>query len=126
MKIDIFNHLYPKRFFEQFIADGAAGKDMGKRVANIPTLVDLDKRFRAMDEFGDFRQVLTLPSPPLEVLAPADRSPWMARAANDQLAELVQKHPDRFIAFVASLPLNNPDETLVEMERAATNPGAEA
>jgi uncharacterized protein len=97
---------------------------MGKRVANIATIVDLDARFRAMDEFGDFRQVLTLPSPPLEVLAGPDRSPAMARAANDQLAELVRKHPDRFVAFAASLPLNNPDEALKEMERAVTQLGA--
>jgi len=124
MKIDIFNHFYPRRFFDQFIADGAAGKDMGKRVSNIPTLVDLDQRFRAMDEFGDFRQVLTLPSPPLEVLAPPDRAAVMARAANDQLAELVRKHPDRFVAFAASLPMNNPDETMKEMERAITQLGA--
>jgi aminocarboxymuconate-semialdehyde decarboxylase len=124
MKIDIFNHLYPKRFFEQFIADGAAGKDMGKRVSNIPTLVDLDARFRAMDEFGEFRQVLSLPSPPLEVLAGPDRSPIMARAANDQLAELVQKYPDRFVAFTASLPMNNPDAALAETERAITQLGA--
>jgi predicted TIM-barrel fold metal-dependent hydrolase len=124
MKIDIFNHLYPRRFFDQFIADGAAGKDMGKRVSSIATLVDLDQRFRAMDEFGEFRQVLTLPSPPLEALAGPDRSPVMARAANDQLAELVRKHPDRFIAFVASLPLNNVDESLKEMERAVTQLGA--
>ena len=124
MKIDIFNHLYPRQFFDEFIAGGAAGKDMGKRVSNIATIVDLDARFRAMDEFGDFRQVLTLPSPPLEVLAGPERSPVMARAANDQLAELVRKHPDRFPAFAASLPLNNPDEALKEMERAVTQLGA--
>jgi predicted TIM-barrel fold metal-dependent hydrolase len=124
MKIDIFNHLYPRRFFQQFIADGAAGKDMGKPVSNIPTIVDLDARFRAMDEFGEFRQVLTLPSPPLEALAGPDRTPAMARAANDGLAELVAKHPDRFVAFAASLPLNNPDETMKEMERAVTQLGA--
>ncbi len=124
MKIDIFNHLYPRKFFDTYIAGGAAGKDMGKRVSNIATIVDLDARFRAMDEFGDFRQVLTLPSPPLEVLAGPDRSPIMARAANDQLAELVRKHPDRFPAFAASLPLNNPDEALKEMERAVTQLGA--
>jgi aminocarboxymuconate-semialdehyde decarboxylase len=68
--------------------------------------------------------VLTRPSPPLEALAGPDRSPVMARAANDQLAELVARHPDRFIAFVASLPLNNPDESLKEMERAVTQLGA--
>ncbi|HET7505615.1 MAG TPA: amidohydrolase family protein [Kofleriaceae bacterium] len=124
MKIDIFNHLYPRAFFDQFIAGGAAGKDMGKRVSNIATIVDLDQRFRAMDEFGEFRQVLTLPSPPLEVLAGPDRSPVLARAANDQLAELVRKHPDRFVAFAASLPLNNPDASLKEMERAVTQLGA--
>jgi aminocarboxymuconate-semialdehyde decarboxylase len=77
-----------------------------------------------MDEFGDFRQVLSLPAPPLEVLAGPDRSPGIARAANDQLAELVARYPDRFIAFVASLPLNNPDETMKEMERAVTQLGA--
>ncbi|HEU4734108.1 MAG TPA: amidohydrolase family protein [Kofleriaceae bacterium] len=124
MKIDIFNHLYPRAFFDQFIAGGAAGKDMGKRVSNIATIVDLDQRFRAMDEFGDFRQVLTLPSPPLEVLAGPERSPVLARAANDQLAELVRKYPDRFVAFAASLPLNNPDASLAELERAVTQLGA--
>jgi uncharacterized protein len=124
VKIDIFNHLYPRRFFDEYIAGGAAGKDMGKRVENIATIVDLDARFRAMDEFGDFRQVLSLPSPPLEVLAGPDRSPAMARAANDQLAEVVAGHPDRFVAFAASLPLNNPDESLKEMERAIDQLGA--
>jgi predicted TIM-barrel fold metal-dependent hydrolase len=124
VKIDIFNHLYPRRFFDEYIAGGAAGKDMGKRVSNIATIVDLDQRFRAMDEFGDFRQVLTLPSPALEILAGPERSPVMARAANDQLAELVRKYPDRFIAFAASLPMNNPDEALKEMERAVTQLGA--
>ncbi|HEY0479540.1 MAG TPA: amidohydrolase family protein [Kofleriaceae bacterium] len=124
MKIDIFNHLYPRRFFDQFIADGAAGKDMGKRVSNIATIVDLDARFRAMDEFGDFRQVLTLPSPPLEVLAPPERAAVMARAANDQLAELVHKHADRFPAFVASLAMNHPDEMMKELDRAVDQLGA--
>ena len=124
MKIDIFNHLFPKRYFDQYIAGGVAGKDMGKRVTHIETIVDLDKRFRAMDEFGDFRQVQSLPAPALEAMAGPDRSPILARAANDQLAELVRSHPDRFVAFVASLPMNNPDEALVEMERAVTQLGA--
>ena len=124
MKIDIFNHLFPKRFYEQFIAKGAAGKDMGKRVQNIATIVDLDQRFRAMDEFGDFRQVLSLPAPPVETLAGPDKSPALARAGNDQLAELVHKHPDRFIAFIAAMPMNNPDAAVVEMRRAVSELGA--
>jgi predicted TIM-barrel fold metal-dependent hydrolase len=124
MKIDVFNHVFPKAFFDRYISGGGGGKDIGKRVVNIPVAVDLDHRFRVMDEFGDFRQVITLPTPPLEVFAPPHQSPEVARAANDGLAELVVKHPDRFIAFAASLPLNNFDACLREAERALDELGA--
>jgi predicted TIM-barrel fold metal-dependent hydrolase len=36
----------------------------------------------------------------------------------------VAKYPHRFIAFAASLPMNNPDAAVKEMERAATQLGA--
>jgi predicted TIM-barrel fold metal-dependent hydrolase len=124
MKIDIFNHVFPKPFFDKYVDAGSAGKDIGKRVSNIATIVDLDKRFKALDEFGEYRQVITLPAPPLEILAGPEKSPQIARDANDGLAELVRKHPDRFIAFVASMPMNNPDACLKEMERAIDQLGA--
>ena len=124
MKIDLFNHFFPKRFWDEFVHRGAAFKDMGKRVQNIPSIHDLDARFRVMDEFGDYRQFLSLASPPLEVMAGPAESPTLARIANDGLAELVSRHPDRFIGFAASLALNNPDESLKEMDRAVTELGA--
>ena len=108
MKIDIFNHFYPRRFFDEYINVGASFKDMGKRVQALAPIYDLDIRFRAMDEFGDFRQVLTMPQPPVETLAGPDKTPAMARVANDGLAELVNKYPKRFIGFGACLPMNNP------------------
>jgi predicted TIM-barrel fold metal-dependent hydrolase len=124
MFIDIFNHVFPKPFFDRYIATGAVGKDIGKRVANIPVAVDLDQRFRVMDQFEDFRQVITLPTPPIEVFATPEQAPDIARAANDGLAELVAKHPDRFVAFAASLPLNNFDACMRETERAIDQLGA--
>jgi predicted TIM-barrel fold metal-dependent hydrolase len=124
VKIDIFNHIFPRAFFDRYIRTGAAGKDIGKRVAHIPVAVDLDARFRAMDEFGDFRQVITLPTPPIEVFASPAESPDVARAANDGLAELVAAHPDRFVAFAASLPLNEPEASLAETARAIDVLGA--
>jgi predicted TIM-barrel fold metal-dependent hydrolase len=124
MKIDLFNHFFPKRFTDQYVKTGLVGQDIGKRVSNIPTLTDLDARFRVMDEFGDYRQVLSMPAPPLEVIAAPDKSPVLAQVANDGLAELVAKYPSRFIAFAASLPMNNPDAALKEMERASTQLGA--
>jgi predicted TIM-barrel fold metal-dependent hydrolase len=120
MKIDLFNHFFPKRFWDDFVHRGASFPDMGKRVQNIPSIHDLDARFRVMDEFGDYRQFLSLASPPLETMAGPEESPRLARIANDGLAELVAQHPDRFVGFTASLALNNPDESLKEMERAVT------
>src|SRR6266849_3710952 len=95
MKIDIFNHFFPKRFFDEFIVDSGR-KDLGKRVQNVPTIADLDARFRVMDEFGEYCQLLSLPAPPLEVMAGPEKSPLLARVANDGLAELVTKYSDRF------------------------------
>jgi aminocarboxymuconate-semialdehyde decarboxylase len=117
MKIDIFNHIFPKTFFDKYIDAGQGGKDIGKRVAAIQTIVDVDSRFRILDEFGDYVQVITLPLPPLEILAGPEQSPQLAREGNDGLAELVKKH-DRFLGFAASLPMNNPAAAEKEMVRA--------
>ena len=124
MKIDVFNHFFPRAYFDRYIAGGAAGKDRGKRMASVKAAVDLDERFRLMDEFGDLRQVLTIAQPPLEAIADPAASPTLAAIANDGLAELVAKYPDRFIAFGASLPLNNIDACLKEIERAVEQLGA--
>jgi predicted TIM-barrel fold metal-dependent hydrolase len=124
MKIDVFNHVFPRKFFERYIRSGAAGREIGKRMANATLAVDLDRRFRILDEFGDVRQVITLGQPPIESLAGPGESAGVAREANDGLAALVAAHPDRFIAFAASLPLNDVDASLKEMERAIGQLGA--
>jgi predicted TIM-barrel fold metal-dependent hydrolase len=123
MKIDIFNHIFPKTFFDKYIDKGSAGKDIGKRVSNIPTIVDIDARLRVLDEFGDYVQVISLPLPPIETIAGPEKSPQLAKDGNDGLAELVRRH-DRFIGFVAALPMNNPDAALEEMRRAIDDLGA--
>jgi uncharacterized protein len=124
MKIDIFNHLFPKRFFDEYINSPSGPKDIGKRVREAATIVDLDARFRVMDEFGEYCQVLSLPLPPLESLAGPDQSPVLARMVNDGFAELCQRYPERFPSFIASLPMNNLEESLKEAERSVTQLGA--
>ena len=68
-KIDIFNHIYPASYYARLMKTAPAVKDVGKRMRNIPMLVDLDVRFRVMDTFDDYHQVLSLPTPPIEVFA---------------------------------------------------------
>tara|TARA_B100001079_G_C16382913_1_gene502933 strand:+ start:725 stop:1744 length:1020 start_codon:yes stop_codon:yes gene_type:complete len=124
-KIDIFNHIFPKSFHKLMMKVAGDHKDIGKRVRGVPMLADLDERFRVMDQFGeDYRQVLSLASPALEVLGGPNVAIELAKAANDGMAELVQKHPDRFPSFVASLPMNAPEAALNETQRAITKLGA--
>src|SRR5229473_3784554 len=114
-KIDIFPHIFPRAFFDKML-EIAPDKNAIKRWLNIPVLHDLDARLRMMDEFGpSYQQILTLSLPALEYLAPPDKSPELARLANDGMAEICAKYPERFPGFVASLPMNNVPACLEEM-----------
>jgi predicted TIM-barrel fold metal-dependent hydrolase len=123
-KIDLFNHAFPPGYFERFMKVAPSFKDIGKRMRGIPMLWDLDVRFRVMDAFDGYEQVLSLPTPPIEVFASGNDAIDLARAANDGMAELVRSHPGRFPAFVAALPLADPDAAARELERALDDLGA--
>ena len=125
LKIDVFNHNFPKPFFDRLQAV-AVNRGAIKRWFRIPFLHDLDVRFRMLEEFGsDYRQVPSLSSPPIEAINP-DRGITLdlATLANDSQAELVGRYPDRFPGFIASLPMNHPEESVRELERAVTTLGA--
>src|SRR4030067_1286535 len=124
MKIDIFNHIFPKSYFDKMVNLIPSGKDMNKRVRNIPSIVDLDVRFKIMDPFDDYVQIICLPQPPIETLGPPSVSTDMAKLGNDGMAELVRKYPDRIPGFIASLPMNDPDGLLTEAKRAIHELGA--
>jgi predicted TIM-barrel fold metal-dependent hydrolase len=123
-KLDVFNHFFPQRYFEKLAELAPTHKDMGKRIRNIPRLHDLEARFKVMDAFGDYQQILSMPSPPIEALADPSHATELARIGNDGLADLVRRHSNRFPGFVASLPMNDPDAALSEAERAVTDLGA--
>jgi predicted TIM-barrel fold metal-dependent hydrolase len=123
MIIDVFNHFVPRKYLER-IAPLIPGQPAVTMFPTLPAIIDVEARLRLLDEFDDLRQVLTLANPPIELVAPPDASPELARIANDELAEICHKHPDRFPTFAASLPMNNIDATLHEMDRAITQLGA--
>jgi aminocarboxymuconate-semialdehyde decarboxylase len=123
-KLDIFNHILPVPYYELMMEVAPNHADMGKRIRDVPVLYDLDERFRIMDRFDDYQQILSLASPPIEDLAQPDVAEQLARAANDGMSELCRLHPERFPGFVASLPMSSPDGLLAEARRAVTELGA--
>jgi predicted TIM-barrel fold metal-dependent hydrolase len=124
MKIDIFTHIFPPRAFERLLEIMPNLTDMARRTQHVPLLFDLDARFRLMDQFGDYRQVLSMASPPLESLLGPDRTPELSRIANDAMADIVSRHRDRFAGFAACVPMNHPSEAERELHRAIRDLGA--
>src|SRR5436853_5265536 len=94
------------------MAAAPAGFYMQKRVSAIPTLVDLDARFRILDRFDDYVQVLSLALPPVEAVASLGESAELARIAKEELSALATKYPERFGAAVAGLRLTAVAERL--------------
>ena len=115
--IDAFCHFFPKQVFELMSKTKGGTTDVGKRMQGVRTIYDLDARFRMMDEFEDYTQILSLGLPPLEGMAGPGQSPEFARVANDGLTELCEKYPDRFSGFVGALPMDMPEAAAKEAER---------
>lgn len=119
MKIDIFNHVMPVPFFEEL--EKFAGAGAVRRWKTIETLWNVDTRIRLVEEFGDYQQILSLSQPPIDEIAGPEESPLLARLANDGMAEWCRTHPNRFPSFIASLPMNNPDAAVKEIDRAVVD-----
>lgn len=117
VKIDAYSHISPRKYSE------ALSKEFpefyNQILGNTPAMFDMETRFKVMDAFGPMAQVLTVgPVPGLEELATPKRAAELARLANDEMAELVDNYPDRFVAAIAILPMNNIDAAIEEGERA--------
>jgi len=108
--IDAFCHFFPQGIFTKLSATTGGTRDIGKRIQGARTIYDLEARFRIMDGFENYAQVLSLGLPPLEAMAGPQDAPEFARVANDGLAELCAKYPGRFCGYVGGLPMSAPDE----------------
>lgn len=124
MIIDIYTHIFPDRFFQELERGSPKLGNMGKRLRTVKKLFDLDARFREMDEIGDYRQIISLPNPPIEDIAEGDIAKNLAQVANDSMAELCTRHPDRFPTFAAAVSLDNVDAAIREADRAIKTLGA--
>ncbi len=115
--IDIFCHILPKKYKEALFEKAKPCFILEVNNAR-PALFDLDKRFRDMDKFEGLRQVLTIGQPPLESVVTPQEAVDLAKIANDEMAELLIKYPDRFVGAAACLPMNDIDAALLETDRA--------
>lgn len=99
--------------------EGTAGSDRPEIEHRLGDLGE--QRLALMDESGIDVQVLSLTTPALHNLEPAE-SVTLAREANDLVAATVAQFPDRFQGF-ATLPTAAPAEAPAELARAVSKLG---
>jgi len=121
--IDVFNHILPPGFVAAARRLSPKLPLMFDRACQIPAMASLEARFRVMDRFDGYRQILSLSSPLVEVLAP-DNAAELARIGNDEMAALTARWPERFPGFIASLPANDAAAAAREARRAVGELGA--
>src|SRR5258707_4365431 len=129
-KIDAFAHILPCAYLarlERQLAQTMAPSQLAYYREGVfafdPVLTDLDARWRTMDTIaqiapsGAYAQVLVLAVPPLEEVGPPAVAAELARLANDEMADLVRRFPDRFVGFAAALPLGDTEAALRGLDR---------
>jgi aminocarboxymuconate-semialdehyde decarboxylase len=122
--VDIYCHIFPDKFFQEMNRIAPRLGNIATRLRGVKKLFDLDERFREMDQFGDYRQIISLPNPPIEDLAAGEVGLNLARIGNDAMAELAARHPDRFPTFVAALSMTDVEGSVAEARRAVNELGA--
>ena len=78
-----------------------------------------------MDEFGDYRQIISLPNPAIEDIASRPSRAYSSPASPmTQWRELCRKYPERFPGFAAALCLTDVEGSVAEARRAVKDLGA--
>lgn len=131
MRVDVQTHVLPLPYLEAlerrrafpsaFREEGEwrvrAGPHMTLPVSE--GLLDPEEKLRAMDAAGVDVSLLSLNIPGPEGVE-GEEGERLARLANDALAEVCSRHPDRFWGL-ASLACQQPDRSLRELDRCVRN-----
>ena len=119
MIIDIFCHITPAKYSEKLAKVASPEIYNSKINSTLSTLHDMERRIGIMERYEGYRQVLTLSLPPVETVTDSGKVALeLSQLANDEMAEVVFKYPDSFLAAVACVPLNDIDLAITEAERA--------
>ncbi len=122
--VDIYCHIFPDEFFKEMNRIAPRLGNIGARLRGVKKLFDLDERFREMDQFGDYREIISLPNPPIEDLASGEIGLNLARIGNDAMAGLCERHRERFPTFVAAVSMTDVEGSVKEAQRAVKELGA--
>jgi aminocarboxymuconate-semialdehyde decarboxylase len=133
MLIDVHNHFYPPEYIDALKAGDSAVKvtidPEGNPCLHYPGDFnvavrghrDIEYRQIVLEKENVDMQIITFTTPGTHV-EPRDRAVRFARLVNDAFATIMRERSARFSAL-ATLPLNDPAESVAELNRAVTKLG---
>jgi aminocarboxymuconate-semialdehyde decarboxylase len=116
--IDVHTHWAPVRYRQAVLERGewhGLGPEAGQ-LSSKGTQMTLDERIADMDALGVQLQVLSVGGGFYQYGRELDQTVAIARECNDELAEIVAEHPDRFAAL-GTLPMQDLAAAVAELER---------
>ena len=127
-KVDFHNHFYPPEYLEA-IKNGPSNVKITFDKDNNPLLHypgdynivvpghrDIDYRQEVLEQAGVDKQVLSFTTPGTHVEEPK-RALELTHIVNDNFAKIMYERNDTFAA-TATLPLNDPSASVIELDRA--------
>lgn len=123
MKIDAWTHLLSPSYARQLEAAGQHGP--GAFLLAQRALREVDFRLGSIDLYNDYRQILT-PIPGMHVFSGLAGQALirLIQRNNDEMAEIVQRNPERFAGFAAATPVTDPEAAAQEAIRSMRELGA--
>lgn len=126
--IDFHNHFYPPEYLEA-IQEGPSNIKVtfdsdnnpllhypGDYNIIVPAHRDIDYRAEVLRKSGIDKQILSFTTPGTHIESP-ERSVELARIVNDNFVKIMNERSNQFSAL-ATLPLNDPEASVSELERA--------
>jgi aminocarboxymuconate-semialdehyde decarboxylase len=126
--IDFHNHFYPPEYLEAIqkgpsnikVTFDSNGNPLLHYPGDYNIIVrahrDIDYRAKVLKQNGIDKQILSFTTPGTHIETP-ERSIELAQIVNDRFAKIMNEHSNRFSAL-ATLPLNDPEASISELERA--------
>ena len=131
--IDFHNHFYPPEYLEA-IQTGPSNVEVTFDAENNPLLHypgdynivvrghrDIQYRAEVLEQAGVDKQILSFTTPGTHIESP-ERSVQLARLVNDSLSKIMKERGEQFSAM-ATLPLNDPEASVAEADRALNELG---
>ncbi|EEJ72009.1 amidohydrolase family protein [Lactobacillus ultunensis] len=104
-KIDAFAHILTPNYYQRML-EIAPNIPKQYSFIKIPTLVDLNKRLELWPD-QNVKQVLSFANINAEDYVDGEQAVKLCEDANSELAKVVADHPDKFVAGVGMLAMNN-------------------